>query len=110
MEPDIYFDRESPDYNFGMWGKPERLAANRCIICVMTEYGLCNNERMRASQVDSFIESIQMTIISSSNIRTRDKLKSGHVRKKHVTKPVTTIGPSSLDEHTAEGVSIEDAS
>lgn len=60
MEP-IYFVKESPDFNFvikkGMVG---RIAANRVVLCVMTEYGLVNNRRMSVSEFSRFIESTQI--------------------------------------------------
>lgn len=55
----IYFDKESPDYNFGLWGRPERLSANRFIMCLMTEYGLNNDKRMQAHQINSVIKNMQ---------------------------------------------------
>jgi hypothetical protein len=61
MEPQIYFIRESPDFNFCIWGKPERIATNRVILCTMTEYGLCNDRRMSIREYSSFIETQQMT-------------------------------------------------
>lgn len=60
MEPSIYFERESPDYNFGLWGKLERVAANRVVLCAMTEFGLCNDRRMNTREYNSFIETQQM--------------------------------------------------
>lgn len=61
--PQIYFDHESPDYNYGLWGRPERLSANRVVLCLMTLYGLNNDKRMQASQLNKFIENIQPTAI-----------------------------------------------
>lgn len=61
MEPKIYFERESPDFNMGLWGKSERIAANRVIICTMTEYGICNDRKMSIQEYNSFIETQQMT-------------------------------------------------
>lgn len=60
MEPQIYFIRESPDFNFCLWGKPERIAANRVVLCTMTEFGLMNDRRMTAREYNSFIETQQM--------------------------------------------------
>lgn len=60
MEPNIYFERESPDYNFGLWGKLERIAANRVVMCILTEFGLCNDRRMNTREYNSFIETQQM--------------------------------------------------
>lgn len=60
MEPHIYFERESPDYNFGLWGKLERIAANRVVMCTLTEFGLCNDRRMNTREYNSFIETQQM--------------------------------------------------
>jgi hypothetical protein len=64
MSYSIYFDTESPDYNLGLWGKPERQAANRFILCLMTEFGMINNRKMQARQVHSVIETIQFTSMS----------------------------------------------
>ena len=64
MNPAIYFDQESPDYNLGLWGKPERQAANRVVLCLMTEFGLLNNRKMQARQVHSVIETIQFITMS----------------------------------------------
>lgn len=61
MEPKIYFERESPDFNLGLWGKPERIAANSVILCTMTEFGLMNDHRMTIREYSSFIETQQMT-------------------------------------------------
>jgi hypothetical protein len=66
MSNAIYFDKESPDFNYGLNGRLERLPANRVILCIMTEYGLCNNKRMKAHQINSFIRIIQATSISKS--------------------------------------------
>lgn len=63
MSSAIYFNRESPDFNYGIWGKPERLSANRFIICLMTEYGLNNDRRMQPHQINSVIKNIQSTAI-----------------------------------------------
>lgn len=64
MEPQIYFERESPDYNFGLWGKLERIAANRVILCVMTEFGLTNDRKMNVREYNSFIETQQIVTYS----------------------------------------------
>lgn len=61
MEPQMYFIKESPDYNFGLWGKPERIAANRVVLCTMTEFGICNNRKMSIREYSDFIETLQMT-------------------------------------------------
>lgn len=61
MEPKIYFEIESPDFNLGLWGKPERIVANRVILCTMTEFGLVNDRRMSIREYSSFIETQQMT-------------------------------------------------
>lgn len=63
MTSAIYFDNESPDYNYGLWGRLERLSANRCILCLMTEYGLMNNKRMQADTVNKVITNVQSTVI-----------------------------------------------
>lgn len=66
MNKAIYFDKESPDFNYGLYGRLDRLSANRVILCIMTEYGLCNNRRMQINQINSFIRNIQITAISKS--------------------------------------------
>lgn len=63
MSNAIYFENESPDFNYGLWDRPERLAANRCILCLMTEYGLLNDKRMKAYQINNVIENVQATYI-----------------------------------------------
>lgn len=63
MSVKMYFDKESPDFNYGIWGRYERLSANRCIICLMTEYGLNNDRRMYSHQVNLAIENIQPIVI-----------------------------------------------
>ena len=61
MPKAIYFENESPDFNYGLWGRPERLAANRCILCLMTEFGLLNDKRMKIYQINNVIENVQAT-------------------------------------------------
>lgn len=61
MEPQIYLVGEAPDANFGVWGKIERIAANRVVLATMTEFGMMNNRRMTAREYSSFIETQQMT-------------------------------------------------
>ena len=100
MEPQIYFDKESPDFNYGLWGKPERLAANRAIVCIMTEYGLCNDRRMQAHQINKLIESLQTTTGRFKEHRTKVKLKNKYIKQIYSTKPIRAITPSSLSEHT----------
>jgi hypothetical protein len=95
----IYFDRESPDFNVGLWGKPERLAANRVIICIMTEFGLCNNARMQAHQVNSLIESLQATTGTFKAPKTRVKLKSKYIRLKHTTKPIRLLTTDIMSDY-----------
>jgi hypothetical protein len=54
------FNNESPDYNFFLTqGKAERLAANRVVICTMTEFGLMNNRKMRSYEYSKFIVNLQ---------------------------------------------------
>lgn len=59
MSIEIYLDKESPDFNYGLWGRIERLCANRCILCLMTEFGLMNNKRMGAQEINKLIEKLQ---------------------------------------------------
>ena len=61
MEPQIYFINESPDFNLGIWGNHERIAANRVVICIMSEFGIMNNHIMSAREYSAFIEIQQMT-------------------------------------------------
>lgn len=61
MEPQTYFIKESPDFNFILEkGRLERIAANRVIICTMTEYGLCNDRKMTVREYSDFIETQQI--------------------------------------------------
>lgn len=61
MEPQIYFVKESPDFNFMLEkGRIERIAANRVIICTITEYGIMNDRRMSTREYSAFIETQQM--------------------------------------------------
>ncbi len=111
MEPKpIYFDRESPDFNMGLYGKPERLAANRVVICMMSEFGLCNDARMQAHQVNALIESLQAATGTFKEPRTKVKLKSAYIKQRHSTKPIRTIGPATLGEHACEDSIIENTS
>ncbi len=52
---------ESPDYNFMVDGRPERIAANRVVLCVLTEFGLMNNRRMKKNEFSYFIGLTQIT-------------------------------------------------
>jgi hypothetical protein len=100
MEPKpIYFDRESPDFNMGLYGKPERLAANRVILCIMSEFGLVNDARMQAYQVNDLIESLQPVTGSFKEPRTKVKLKSKYVKQRHSAKPTGEITPDMPMEH-----------
>lgn len=100
MEPKIYFDRESPDFNIGLYGKPERTAANRVILCIITEYGLCNDRRMHAHQVKTLIASLQTTTGSFKDYKARIKLKK-HVKQIHVAKPIQTTTLIPLSEQAS---------
>lgn len=110
MEPTIYFDKESPDFNYGLWGKPERLAANRVVVCLMTEYGLCNDRRMHAHQINRLIESLQTTTGNFKESRTKIKLKSSHIKQRHSIKPIIATAPEALSEHTSGDSPIESTS
>lgn len=62
MKPQIYLIKESPDFNFLLEnGRMDRIAANRAVLCIMTEFGLCNDRKMNAREFSNFIESIQIT-------------------------------------------------
>ena len=105
MEYITYFDKESPDFNYGIWGKYERLAANRVVICVMTEYGLCNNMRMQTHQINKLIESIQTTTGIYKAHKTRVKLKNSYMKQRHISKPIRTI--ALLEEYINIDSSVE---
>jgi hypothetical protein len=101
MEPKpIYFDRESPDFNIGLWGKPERLAANRVVLCLITEFGLCNNARMQAHQVNTIIESLQAATGTFKESKTKVKLKSKYIKLRHPSKPIRTLTADMMSERT----------
>jgi hypothetical protein len=103
MEPKpIYFDRESPDFNMGLWGKPERLAANRVVLCMMTEFGLVNDARMQAYQVNDVIESLQPATGNFKEPKTKVKLKSKYVKQRRLAKPTREITPDVPTEHMSE--------
>lgn len=75
MEPKIYFERESPDFNIGLWGKSERIAANRVVLCTMTEFGLANDRRMSTQEYSAFIETQQ--IVTYSKLLFTGTIKEG---------------------------------
>lgn len=79
MKPKIFFERESPDFNIGLWGKPGRIVVNRVIICTMTEFGMINDRRMTMQEYSYFIETQQM--IGIENIKTQPSM--------HTTKDVS---------------------
>lgn len=61
-ETPIYFETESPDFNNMIWkGLLCHIAANRCILSIMTEFGLMNDRKMSMREYSSFIENIQRT-------------------------------------------------
>jgi hypothetical protein len=111
MEPKpIYFDKESPEFNMGLYGKLERLAANRVVLCLITEFGLCNNAKMQAYQVNALIESLQAATGTFKEPRTKVKLKSNYVKQRHSTKPIQTTTPDMSSEHSYESSSVESIS
>lgn len=111
MEPKpIYFDRESPDFNMGLHGKPERLAANRVVLCMMTEYGLCNDRRMQVHQINKFLESLQETTGTFKDPKTRVKPKNTYIKKRSATRPIITICPENLREYSCGDSLIESTS
>jgi len=81
MEPTIFFNKESPDFNFGLWGDPKKIAANRAVLCMVTEYGLCNGERMKPRQIDSLMELLQTATGSIREGKSRAKLKTPRNRR-----------------------------
>ncbi len=113
MEPiPIYFEKESPDFNMGLYGRIERLAANRVVICMISEFGLCNNARMQAHQVNAVIESLQTATGTFKEYKTKIKPKDAYIKKIKVSKltPFRTIGPAELSEHTSGDSPIESTS
>lgn len=101
MEPNpIYFDRESPDFNMGLNGKLERLAANRVVLCLMTEFGICNSARIQAYQVNDLIESLQAATGTFKEPRTKVKLKHTYIKQRHSVKPILATTPDILSEYT----------
>lgn len=74
----MYFIRESPDFNLGIWGKPERIAANRVVMCIMSEFGICNDRRMSIQEYSAFIETQQMVtyskLLSTGTIKEESKV------------------------------------
>jgi hypothetical protein len=111
MEPKpIYFDRESPDYNLGLYGKPERLAANRVVLCMLTEFGLVNDARMQAYQVNDVIESLQPATGSFKEPKTKVKLKSKYIKQKRSIKPNREIIPDVSTERMSECSLLENTS
>lgn len=59
------FRKECPDYNFMLSeGHIERIATNRSILTIMTEFGLNNCRTMKRRELLSFIESLQMVKIN----------------------------------------------
>lgn len=57
----MYFIRESPDFNLGLWGKSDRIVANRVVLCIVSEFGICNDRMMSMREYSAFIETQQMT-------------------------------------------------
>ena len=111
MEPTpIYFDREVPDFNLGLYGKPERLAANRVVLCIMSEFGLCNDTRMQAHQVNVLIESLQAITGTFKEPRAKVKLKSSYIKQRHSIKPIRATTPDTLSEHASGDSPIESTS
>lgn len=103
MEPKpIYFDRESPDFNIGLWGKPERLAANRVVLCIISEFGLCNNARIQAHQVNTLIESLQASTGTFKESKIKVKLKSKYIKKRHLDRPIMALTSDAISEHIGE--------
>ena len=110
MEQKIYFETESPDFNFGLWGKKERIAVNRVVLCIMTEYGLINDKRMEAWQLGSFIGSLQTTTGRFKETRQRIKPKSTYIKKRRIIGPIKTICPATLGEHAAKCILVGNTS
>ena len=111
MEPKpIYFDRESPEFNLGLYGKPERLAANRVVLCLLTEFGLVNDARMQTHQVNVLIESLQVATGTFKEPRGKVKLKDTYIRQRHSRKLTRATTPDVLSEHSGEGSLVENTS
>jgi hypothetical protein len=111
MEPKpIYFDKESPEFNYGLWGKPERLAANRVVLCLLTEFGLCNDAKMQAHQVNALIESLQMATGSFKESRAKVKLKNSYIKQRHSDKLIRSTTSDMLSDHAGECSLVENTS
>lgn len=111
MEPKpIYFVRESPDFNMVLNGKPERLAANRVVLCLITEFGICNNAKMQAYQVNDLIKSLQATTGNFKEPRSKIKLKSTYIRQRHLEKPIEATTADTTTGYAINGSSIESTS
>lgn len=69
MQIQTHFMTESPDFNFMIEeGLIERIAANRVIVCIMTEFGMMNNKIMDIQEFSQFIKSIQTTVTYRRNV------------------------------------------
>jgi hypothetical protein len=111
MEPKpIYFDKEAPEFNYGIWGKPERIVANRVVLCMMTEFGLINDARMQAHQVNALIESLQPATGTFKEPRTKIKLKSSYIKQRHSVKPIRATTPDVSGEYADERSFVESTS
>lgn len=83
-----YFTTESPDWNFMIEKcNPDHLAANRVVLSVMTEYGLCNNIRMSQYQYIAFILTTQMvTYNEPRKQRSKPRYNKSKYRRSRNTK------------------------
>lgn len=107
MEPTIYFIRESPDFNYMLEkGRMERIAANRIVLCVMSEFGLCNDRRMNIEEFSRFIETTQVT--TGRLNEKKEDIKDVHNRKKKsIVKAIESIRPLILTDTSVGDAPIE---
>jgi hypothetical protein len=87
-------------------GRIERIAANRVVICTMTEFGLVNDRSMSVGEFSRFIESTQMTTGNLSE--TEEDIKKRHDRKKKsIIKAIESIKLPMLTDSVIRDAAVE---
>lgn len=107
MGPQTYIINESPEFDlFIEKGRMERIAVNRVVICIMTEYGLCNNRRMSIEEFSRFIE---ITQIATGRLNEKkEDIKDVHNRKKKsIIKAIESIRLPRLTDTSVGDAPIE---
>lgn len=61
-------------------GRIGRIAANRVVMCIMTEFGLCNDRRMNIPEFSRFVETTQ--IVTGTLNEKKEDVKERYYRKK----------------------------